>query len=60
MANVTEILMERDNISQQQVEELMNDTLEEILNSDPLDSADILLNNLGLEEDYIMDLIDLF
>lgn len=56
MANVTNILMQRDGLSQQEAEELIDDTMEEILNSDPFEAGDILLNNLGLEEDYLMDL----
>lgn len=54
---VTKILMERDGLTRAAAEELINETREEILASDPWEIEDILMNNLGLEPDYIFDIL---
>lgn len=54
---VTKILMERDELTRAAAEELINETREEILASDPWEIEDILMNNLGLEPDYIFDIL---
>jgi ATP-dependent Zn protease len=56
--------MERDNMSQEEAEDLLNEAKEEaqnVLEEDGglEDIEDILLDYFGLEPDYIFDLIDL-
>lgn len=62
MNNVVKILMERDDISAEEARALVEETREEI--NDVLSSGgsydeieEIIADNLGLEMDYIFDLI---
>ena len=57
MNRVVEILMKRDGISREEATRLVDDTREEILESDPFDADDIIACNLGLEPDYIFDIL---
>lgn len=57
MGKIENILMERDNMSFSDAEDLANETRELILESDPWEADDIMADMLGLEPDYIMDLI---
>lgn len=57
MNRVVKILMNRDGISCEEATRLVDDTREEILESDPLDADDIIACNLGLEPDYIFDIL---
>lgn len=57
MNRVVKILMERDGMTQKEAEELVNEAREEILASDPWEVEDIMLDILGLEPDYIMDIL---
>lgn len=57
MNRVVKILMERDGMTQKEAEELVNEAREEILASDPQEVEDIILDVLGLEPDYIMDIL---
>ena len=64
MNKIVEILMERDNMSQEEAEDLLNEAKEEaqnVLEEDGglEDIEDILLDYFGLEPDYIFELIDL-
>lgn len=58
---VTKILMERDGLTEKEANELIAETREEIL--DAIDRGDciyveeIFEDNLGLEPDYIMDIM---
>lgn len=55
---VVKILMERDNMSEDDAMELVQDVADEMAQS--LDRAeDILLEELGLEPDYLFDLVGL-
>lgn len=56
MNRVVEILMERDGMTKNEAEKLINETREVILEGDPFESEDIMLEMLGLEMDYIMDI----
>ena len=59
MNRVVEILMRRDDLSQAEAESLLRevrDMLEEC-NFDPEESQDIIEDELGLEPDYIMDIL---
>lgn len=57
MGQIEKILMERDNMSLSDAKDLVNETRELIIESDPLEADDIMADMLGLEPDYIMDLI---
>lgn len=57
MEKVVNILMERDGISKSEAVSLANETRELILTSDPFEADQIMADMLGLEPDYIMDLI---
>ena len=58
MNRVVEILMKRDGMSQEEAEQLIEDTRAELLDStNVLDADEIIESNLGLEPDYIMDII---
>lgn len=57
MENVIEILMERDGISRQEAEELIDETRDLLLSSDVWEADDIMADQLGLEPDYIMDIL---
>ena len=59
MNRVVEILMKRDDLSQAEAEELLREVrymLEEC-NYDSEESEDIISDELGLELDYIMDIL---
>lgn len=58
MNTIVEILMERDGMSQDEAQELVDKTREEVLTSDSFDVDDIMADMLGLEPDYIFDLLD--
>jgi len=60
MNRVVEILMKRDDMSQQEAEELVSETADELLAGDSIfDADDIIMSNLGLEPDYIFDILSL-
>ena len=56
MNRVIEILMRRDNMSYEDAKELVDETREEMI-SNPDEAEDILQDCLGLEPDYIMDIL---
>lgn len=56
---VVKILMERDNITEQEAIDLVRETKEELMNNPCSDGADIIMDNLGLEPDYIMDILEI-
>ena len=61
MNRVVEILMKRDGISREEAEQLVDLTREELTNAaadgDFEDPTEIIANNLGLEPDYILDIL---
>lgn len=57
MHNLIQILVARDGITEQEARELILKTREELLNSPCSDGADIIMENLGLEPDYIIDIL---
>lgn len=64
MNAIVKILMERDNMSQEEAEDLLNDARSEansiIENDEGLDALEEVLSDyFGLEPDYIFDLIEL-
>ncbi len=61
MNRVVKILMDRDNIDQENAEALVRETRDEILSldeDDVFEIDDIILDYLGLEPDYVFDILD--
>jgi hypothetical protein len=57
MEKIVEILMKRDGMTYADAKDLVNETRNLLLTSDPWDADEIMADMLGLEPDYIMDLI---
>lgn len=57
MNRVVKILMERDGITREEAEQLIKETREEILEGSPREADEVMAENLGLEPDYIMDIL---
>ena len=58
MNRIIKILMERDGMSEQEARDLFKETRDEILMlNDPFEAEDIMSEYLGLEPDYIEDLL---
>ena len=59
MNRVVEILMNRDSMPQDHAERLVQETRDEIMMLDnPLEADDVLLDYLGLESDYLEDVLN--
>lgn len=59
MNKVVEILMNRDNMPQEHAERLVQETRDEIMMLDnPLEADDVLMDYLGLEPDYLEDVLN--
>ncbi len=56
MNRVVRILMERDDMTENEANELLNEVRDMILENSDL-AEDIVLEELGLEMDYIFDII---
>ena len=54
---VVEILMNRDGMTREEAEEKVQEVREMIVCASVLEAEDILIDELGLEMDYIFDLI---
>ena len=60
MNKVVKILMKRDGMTEDEAKELVEETREEILACEGSDEAwDIIEDNLGLELDYIFDILNI-
>ena len=59
MSKVVEILMKRDGLSRTEAQEQFNKVREMIqeCNFDPVETEDILIEELGLEMDYIFEFL---
>lgn len=57
MNKVVEILIKRDGMTKTEAEKLIDETREELLAADPFEAEDIIADYLGLEADYIMDIL---
>ena len=55
--NIVRILMERDGLSKEEATERVEEVREMISEADPWEAEDILADELGLEMDYIFDII---
>jgi len=59
MNKIVKILMDRDGMSEEHAIKLINETRDEIMMVDnPLEADDILMDYLGLESDYMFDLLN--
>jgi hypothetical protein len=54
---VIRILMERDGLTREEAQETLDEVREMISEADPWEAEDILADELGLEMDYIFDII---
>ena len=59
MNPVVKILMERDGMTEQEAIDLVKETKEELLCNGSCYVDDIIMGNLGLEPDYIMDILEI-
>ena len=57
MKKIISILMERDGLDCEEAKKLIQETYEEIIEN-PNDADTIIMNNLGLESDYLIDLFN--
>lgn len=59
MNKVTKILMERDNLTREEAEELIANVREQMCdcNYDPIECEDIFESELGLELDYLFEIL---
>jgi hypothetical protein len=59
MNRVVKILMDRDGLTQQEAKEQLNEVRQMLrdCNYDPMESEEIILSELGLEMDYIYDIV---
>ena len=58
MNRVVKILMERDEIDRETAEAIVHETLDELLNlENPFEADDVMRDYLGLEPDYIFDVL---
>ena len=55
--SVIEILMRRDELTRQEAEESIAE-VRELMIENPDDAAEILMDELGLEMDYLFDILD--
>ena len=59
MNKIVKILMERDGINEEEARSLIKETRDEIMMLDnPLEADTILMEYLGLEPDYIFDILN--
>ena len=59
MNPVVKILMERDGMTEQEAVDITRETKEELLCNCGCYVDDIIMENLGLEPDYIMDILEI-
>lgn len=57
MQNVINILMNRDGMTRDEARELVIETREMLLSADVWEADEIVADQLGLEPDYIMDIL---
>lgn len=59
MNPIVKILIERDGMTESEAIALVKQTKEDLMNSRCSDGADIIMEDLGVEPDYIMDILDI-
>lgn len=59
MNKIVKILMERDGITEQEAQEMVQETVNMMdeCDYDPIECEDIMLSDLGLEIDYLFDIL---
>lgn len=57
MNQVIQILMERDGLTEKEANELLSD-VRDMICEDPDEAEDIVMEELGLEMDYIFDILE--
>ena len=57
MNEVIDILMKRDDMTREDAIELIKDCKEELLRCDPFEADEVMLDMLGLEPDYLPDIL---
>jgi hypothetical protein len=59
MKKIIKILMQRDGISEEEARALIKETRDEIMMLDnPLEADNVLMEYLGLEPDYLFDILN--
>ena len=57
MKSIVKILMERDDLTQEEAKQQVDDCRETILNSPDADPSEIIQDELGLEPDYLEQIL---
>ena len=57
MKSIVKILMERDDLTQEEAKQQVDDCRETILNSPDEDPSEIIQDELGLEPDYLEQIL---
>lgn len=56
MKNLKETIMERDNLSEEEANQMIEDAKEQVFAGE--DPDEVLANDFGLEPDYVFDLLE--
>ena len=59
MEKIIKILMDRDGLDYEEAKSIVEETQEMILNADAMEADQIMAEQLGLEPDYLFDLLAL-
>ena len=59
MEKIIKILMDRDGLDYEEAKSIVEETQEMILNADAMEADQIMAEQLGLEPDYLFDLLDI-
>ena len=59
MEKIIKILMDRDGLDYEEAKSIVKETQEMILNADVMEADQIMAEQLGLEPDYLFDLLDI-
>lgn len=59
MNKIIEILIDRDNLTEKEAIDILNNVRQQIsdINYEPIETEQIIMDELGLEMDYIMDIL---
>ena len=59
MNKIIEILIDRDNLTEKEAIDILNNVRQQIsdINYGPIETEQIIMDELGLEMDYIMDIL---
>lgn len=59
MEKIIKILMDRDDLDYKEAKSIVEETQEMILNADAMEADQIMAEQLGLEPDYLFDLLNI-